>query len=100
MVEISNEHLLYLVSDWKTPWHLPHSDSFLLLTKVVISHLAKSKCKLAVYTKVDWTRPPPLTKGMLPICAYMFREDADKDEVSLPMQRSRILSLTPWTWQT
>lgn len=69
MVEVANEHLLYVVSDRKTPWHLPNRDSFLLLTKVVVTHLAKSKCKLAVYTKIDWTRPPPLTKGMLPIHA-------------------------------
>lgn len=69
MLEVANAHLLYVVSDRKTPWHLPHRDSFLLLTKVIISHLAKSKCKLAVYTKVDWTRTPPLTKGTLLIRA-------------------------------
>lgn len=65
MVEVANEHLLYVISDRKKPWHLPNRDSFLLLTKVVISHVAKQKCKLAIYTKVDWTRPPPLTKGTL-----------------------------------
>lgn len=36
MVEVANEHLLYVVSDRKTPWHLPHRDSFLLLTKVYV----------------------------------------------------------------
>lgn len=65
MVEVANEHLLYVISDRKRPWHLPHRDSFLLLTKVVITHLAKSKCKLAVYTKVEWTRAPPLMKGIV-----------------------------------
>lgn len=71
MVEVANEHLLYVISDRKLPWHLPYHDSFLLLTKVVITHVAKSKCKLALYTKVDWTRPPPLTitKGTLSSCA-------------------------------
>ena len=70
MLEVANEHLLYVISDRKLPWHLPHRDSFLLLTKVVITHVAKSKCKLALYIKVDWTRPPSLfiTKGTSPIC--------------------------------
>lgn len=74
MVEVANEHLLYVISDRKLPWHLPHGDNFLLLTKVVITHVAKSKCKLALYTKVDWTKTPPLaiTKGTLPICASAF----------------------------
>lgn len=35
MVEVANEHLLYVISDRKSPWHLPNRDSFLLLTKVV-----------------------------------------------------------------
>lgn len=86
MVEVSNEHLLYVVSDRKKPWHLPHRDSFFLLTKVVITHLAKSKCKLAVYTKVDWTRPPPLTMGMFPICASTMYKNADNDKVSFLVQ--------------
>ena len=71
MVEVANEHLLYVISDRKSPWHLPHRDSFVLLTKVVITHVAKSKCKLAVYTKVDWTRPPPFTSGMLLVHAFL-----------------------------
>ncbi len=69
MVDVANEHLLYVVSDRKSPWHLPHRDKFLLLTKVVITHVAKSRCKLAVYTKIDWTKAPPLTKGTSPIRA-------------------------------
>ncbi|KAL6713487.1 SNF1-interacting protein [Lecanora helva] len=65
MVEVANEHLLYVVSDRKSPWHFPYRDSFLLLTKVVITHLAKSKCKLAVYVKVDWLKPPPYARGII-----------------------------------
>lgn len=41
-----------------------------MLFPQIITHLAKSKCKLAIYTKVDWTRAPPLlTKGTLPVDA-------------------------------
>ena len=56
-VDSATEHLLYVVSDRKTPWHLPYRKDFNLLTKVVITHVAKSKCKLALYTKVDWNKP-------------------------------------------
>ena len=65
MVEVANEHLLYVVADWKSPWHLPYRRSFLLLTKIVITHLAKSKCKLAVYIKVDWIKPAPYVKNII-----------------------------------
>ena len=65
MIEVANEHLLYVVSDRKRPWHLPYRESFHLLTKIVITHIAKSKCKLAVYIKVDWLRSPPYAKSII-----------------------------------
>ena len=65
-MDSSTEHLLYCVSDRKTPWHLPNRKDFSLLSKVVITHVAKSKCKLAIYTKVDWaTSKLPLASGMI-----------------------------------
>lgn len=57
IVDSANEHLLYVVSDWKTPWNLPYRDDFMLLTKIVITHVAKSTCKLAIFTKVEWRKP-------------------------------------------
>ena len=65
MVEVANEHLLYVVSDRKRPWHLPYRDHFFLLTKVVITHVAKSKCKLAVYIKVDWLKTPSVARSII-----------------------------------
>ena len=58
MIDVCNDHLCYVVTDKKTPWHLPYSHDFYLVSKVVITHVAKSKSKLAIYTKVDWTKPP------------------------------------------
>jgi hypothetical protein len=58
IIEVLNDHLCYVVADKKTPWYLPASDRFTLLGKIVITHVAKARCKLAVYTKVDWTKPP------------------------------------------
>ncbi|KAK0736802.1 hypothetical protein B0T21DRAFT_410297 [Apiosordaria backusii] len=55
-IDIFNDHITYVVTHVKTPWHLPHSQAFKLVAKVVITHVAKSKCKLAIYTKADWSR--------------------------------------------
>ncbi|AEO57940.1 hypothetical protein MYCTH_2304763 [Thermothelomyces thermophilus ATCC 42464] len=64
-IDVFNDHITYVVTHVKTPWHLPHSHAFKLVTKVVITHLAKSKCKLAIYTKVDWSKAPPFSKNMV-----------------------------------
>lgn len=80
MVEVANEHLLYVVSDRKRPWHLPYQDRFLLLTKVVITHVAKSKCRLAVYIKVDWTKAPPYAKTFIAEAAL---KDLELDALDL-----------------
>lgn len=64
-IDVFSDHITYVVTHIKTPWHLPHSDAFKLVTKVVITHLAKSKCKLAIYTKADWSKAPPFAKNMV-----------------------------------
>lgn len=53
-----NDHLCYVVTDKRTPWHLPFRRSFRLVSKVVITFVAKSKSKLAIYTKVEWLKSP------------------------------------------
>lgn len=60
MVDVLNDHLCYVVTDRKTPFYLPSHTSFLLVSKIVITHVAKSKCKLVIYTKVDWLKPPSI----------------------------------------
>lgn len=64
-IDIFNDHITYVVTHVKTPWHLPHSQAFKLITKVVITHVAKSKCKLAIYTKADWSKAPAIAKNMV-----------------------------------
>lgn len=64
-IEVFSDHITYVVKHIKTPWHLPHSQAFKLVTKVVITHLAKSKCKLAIYTKVDWSKAPAFSKNLV-----------------------------------
>ena len=65
MIDVSNDHLCYVVTDRKTAWHLPYYKNFLLLSKIVITHVAKSKCRLAIYTKVDWIKRPGITQSLI-----------------------------------
>jgi hypothetical protein len=64
-IDVFNDHITYVITHIKTPWYLPHSQSFKLVTKVVITHVAKSKCKLAIFTKADWSKAPPFAKNMV-----------------------------------
>ena len=59
-----NDHICYVVTDKKTPWHLPYHKDFMLVSVIVITHVAKSKCKLAIYTKVGWSKAPAFSKSM------------------------------------
>ncbi|GKT87817.1 PH domain-containing protein [Colletotrichum tofieldiae] len=64
-MDVFQEHVTYVVTHTKTAWHLPHSQDFKLVTKVVITHVAKSKCKLAIYTKVEWSKVPTFSKNLV-----------------------------------
>ncbi|KAG6017981.1 hypothetical protein E4U54_008530 [Claviceps lovelessii] len=64
-IDVYNDHVMYVVTHIRTAWHLPHSQSFKLVTKIAITHVAKSKCKLAAYVKIDWTKTPALAKNLV-----------------------------------
>lgn len=80
IIDVFSDHTTYVVTYIKTPWHLPHSSSFKIITKVVITHVGKSKCKLALYTKVEWSKTPPLSKMFVQRQAL---EDARRDAEEL-----------------
>ena len=65
VVDVLNDHLCYVITDRKSPWHLPYHQHFTLISKIVITHVAKSKCKLAIYTDVDWVWKPPFVSAMI-----------------------------------
>lgn len=65
IIDVLNDHLCYVVTDRKTPWHLPFTSKYILISKIVITHVAKSKCKLAIYTKVEWTKHPPILSSIV-----------------------------------
>ncbi|KAF2016791.1 hypothetical protein BU24DRAFT_370775 [Aaosphaeria arxii CBS 175.79] len=65
IIEVLNDHLCYVVADRKTPWYLPGADRFVLMNKIIITHVSKAKCKLAIYVKVDWARNPRFAKKLI-----------------------------------
>lgn len=64
-VDLFSDHVTYVVTHVLTPWHLPHSQAFQIVAKIVITHVAKSKCKLAIYNRVDWSKAPAFSKNMV-----------------------------------
>lgn len=64
-IDLFSDHVTYEVTHRRTAWHLPHSRAFKLISKIVITHVAKSKCKLAIYVKIDWSRTPALSKNLV-----------------------------------
>ena len=65
MVDVNSDHLCYVVTDKRTPWHLPYQSSHRLVSKIVVTHVAKAKCKLAVFVKIEWLRTAWLLGGMV-----------------------------------
>jgi hypothetical protein len=65
IIDVLNDHLCYVLTDRRTPWSLPSSQNFSLVSKIVITHVAKSQCKLSIYTKVDWKEQPLMGKSNL-----------------------------------
>lgn len=65
IVDVNNDHLCYVVTDKRTAWHLPFRRNYRLVSKVVITHVSKGKCKLAIFTKVEWLRKPWIAGGII-----------------------------------
>ncbi|KFY36753.1 hypothetical protein V494_04990, partial [Pseudogymnoascus sp. VKM F-4513 (FW-928)] len=80
VIDVLNDHVCYVVSDYKTPWHLPHHAAFKLVKKIVITHVAKSRCKLAIYTAVQWSHAPAFSKGLV---ERQATDDLDLDALDL-----------------
>lgn len=81
-IDVFHDHITYVVTHVKTPWHLPHSQAFKIVAKVVITHVAKSKCKLAVFTGVEWSKnkAPAFSKNMV---SRQATDDAANDAEEL-----------------
>jgi hypothetical protein len=63
VIDVMNDHLCYVITERKTAWFLPRSNFFTLVLKVVITHVAKSHCKMALFGRVEWSNSPLIGKG-------------------------------------
>ncbi|KAF8477230.1 hypothetical protein BDZ91DRAFT_708883 [Kalaharituber pfeilii] len=81
-IETIDDHLCYVITDRKTPWHLPLQDQFMLITKLVITYVSKSRCKLTIWTAVEWSNSGRQTfsKGIIQRQAL---DDLDIDATDL-----------------
>lgn len=52
----------------------------MLVTKIVITHVAKSRCKLSIYNKVEWSTKPRFSKALVEKHAL---DDLDLDAMDL-----------------
>lgn len=92
-IDIYSDHVTYVVTHKKTAWHLPHSRSFKLVTTIVITHVAKSKCKLAVYTGIEWSKAPAFWKNLVERQA--LRDAANDAEELAEMATDQVRKLGP-----
>ncbi|KAI9816483.1 MAG: SNF1-interacting protein [Pycnora praestabilis] len=59
LIDVLNDHLCYVITDKKTPWHLPHKDDFMLL---------------------NWFKTPTFSKGLVEKQAH---DDMARDALDL-----------------
>ena len=81
-IDVMNDHLCYVVTDRRTPWHLPFQSCYRLISKIVITHVAKTKCKLSIYIRVDWSKDPWIA-GINNIIEQHALHDLDLDAQDL-----------------
>ncbi|OJJ47665.1 hypothetical protein ASPZODRAFT_1740489 [Penicilliopsis zonata CBS 506.65] len=93
IIDVLNEHLCYVVTDKRTPWHLPFRRSFRLVSKIVITFVSKSKSKLAIYTKVEWLRSPYVLQRVVDKQAANDLEQDALDLVDLVSDQARRLGV-------
>jgi hypothetical protein len=65
MIDVFNDHLCYVITERRTPWSLPAAKDFSIVSKIVVTHVAKSKCKFAIYAKVEWRKRPLLMRKLV-----------------------------------
>ncbi|KAL1846563.1 SNF1-interacting protein [Paecilomyces lecythidis] len=91
IIDVLNDHLCYVVTDKRTAWHLPFRRSFRLVSKIVITYVAKSRSKLAVYTKVEWLWSPYVLKNIIDKQALVDLEQDALDLLDLVSDQVRRL---------
>ncbi|KAL2871106.1 putative transcription factor SipA3 [Aspergillus lucknowensis] len=91
LIDVLNDHLCYVITDKRTPWHLPFRRYFRLVSKVVITFVAKGKSKLSIYTKVEWLWSPYGVQRVIDKQAMRDLEEDAMDVVDLVGDQARKL---------
>ncbi|KAF2151055.1 hypothetical protein K461DRAFT_165751 [Myriangium duriaei CBS 260.36] len=88
-IDVQNDHLCYVVTSTKVLVNYPMSDRFFFIIKYVITHAAKSQCRLAVFHKIVWAHDTPLkrSKGLIERLARNNLEYEANELVSLAMEQ-------------
>lgn len=83
-IDVQNDHLCYVVTEIKTPRHLPMASSLQVVSKYVITHSAKSQCRFAIFHKLRWLNTPYFAhaRRLVEKCAQQNLE-ADAIEISV-----------------
>ncbi|KMQ48888.1 Pleckstrin like protein domain [Trichophyton rubrum] len=97
IIDVFNDHLCYVVTDKRTPWHLPFKRQFRLVSKAVITYVSKSKCKLAIFTKVEWISQPYLISSIIERQAMKELEQSSLDLIDLVSDQVKRLGPYPTT---
>lgn len=92
-IDVYSDHVTYVVTHTKMAWHLPLSRSFKLTMTIVITHVAKSKCKLALYTGIEWRKAPAFGKNLVERQA--LRDAANEAEELAEMATDQVRKLGP-----
>ncbi|KAL4810730.1 hypothetical protein BDV18DRAFT_1222 [Aspergillus unguis] len=93
LIDVLNDHLCYVITDKRTPWHLPFRRYFRLVNKIVITFVAKGKCKLSVYNQVEWLWSPYGVQRMIDKQAMGDLEEDAMDLVDLVGDQVRKLGV-------
>ncbi|KAL1971105.1 hypothetical protein VTN77DRAFT_56 [Rasamsonia byssochlamydoides] len=91
IIDVLNDHLCYVITDKKTPWHLPFRRNFRLVSKIVITYVSKSRSKLAIFTKVEWLWSPYVIQRVIDKQAMNDLEQDALDLVDLVSDQVRKL---------
>ncbi|KAI5290261.1 SNF1-interacting protein, partial [Ascosphaera acerosa] len=90
-IDVMNDHLCYVVTDKKIPWQFSLHHSFRQVNKIVLTHVAKARCKLAVYTTLEWERRPYLIAHRIEECAMQDMKAASAQLMDIVTKEVRKL---------
>ena len=96
-IDVLSDHLCYVITYRKTPWHLPHFRHLSMITKVVISFEAKSRSRLAIYAKAEWLQRPLFTAALVEEQVLRDIKSDASDIGDLVAQQARRLGPGPTT---